>query len=121
MVSIPISFMIETLNLTEDGYLLCSTTSLPALIKTATGSFRVKLKYIQKAESLFIKLVGRASIIRSSFLNEIGSKQADDKTFIKVKIEEAYCFQKKSTSPYTSFLQSMNTFSMNSPLMGRAV
>lgn len=122
----PASFMIETIELTDDGCLLCSTSDLPAVKRIASQSFRVTLKYIHKPEDLFIKVTGRAeipdhAILQNSLTPSSRTGNEGGSLLIKVRIDEAYCFQKKCTSPYTSFLQSLNTFTANIPQIGQAV
>ena len=103
----PISFMIEAIDVI-DGCVFCrasdTTMSSPGV------NSKVILKFIQKQEGLFIKLTGHVL------------KTADGKNdLIKIRIDEAYCFQKKSTSPYTSFLQTLGVFTGNFKKVGQAV
>lgn len=98
----PVSFMIETLAFTDDGHLWCTTTGLPAEC-IQSNNFPVNLKYVQKTQGLFIKLVGRAEIVQSG---------GTDQMLIRVRIDEAQGYMKQNTSPYTSFLQSINNFTI---------
>jgi len=126
MLSIPISFMIETIELTNDGYLWCNSSELPALNYLAAGSFRVKLKYIQKKEGLFIKLIVHEVIIDKGFRNDSAGKNKmpvnqEKSLLLKVRIEEIYCFQKTSTSPYSSYLEALSNVAIGNAPMRSAV
>jgi hypothetical protein len=124
-LSIPSSCMIETLQLTDDGYLWCTTHCPPSPKWLRAQGFRVKIKYIQKTEGLFIKLTGQAEVINNKLpgshkdpIQEL-SDNKELKLLLKIRIEEAHCFQKKSISPYTSFLQSINNYTLNKVLLSR--
>ena len=111
----PVSFMIETLVLTDDGHLWCTATGLPAEC-IQSNKFPVKLSYIQKGQGLFIKLAGRAEIVENDLQSNdpIKRKLSTGQTqmLIRVRIEEAQGYQKQSTSPHTSYLQSINHFTI---------
>lgn len=97
--------MVEAVEITDDGCLVCHKSD-PSLRPLTTGS-RVIIKFIQKQEGLFIKLTG--------------STVSSESDMVKIRIEETQCFQKKSTSPYTSFLQTLGVFTGNFKKVGQAV
>ena len=124
--SAPISFMIETVKLSEDGYLWCTSSYFPVSDSMRARGFRVRLKFIQKSQGLFIKLVGRAVIRDKQFLNKYIANakptgDAEERLLLKIRIEEVYGFEKRITSPYTSFFQSISNFTFNKAFIGRSV
>jgi hypothetical protein len=121
----PSSLMIETIELTADGHLLCTIADPSAFNRMATESLAVTVKYVQKSEGLFIKLTGRTvisnSIILQNSLNNKSQPNYDTTSpVIKILIDDVHCFKKKCMSPYTSFLQSLSTFT-GIHQIGRAV
>lgn len=109
------SFVIETHKVTDEGYLWCTASYIlpPDLI--LERNFAVKLKYIQKATGLFVKVTGRAKVINPSFNAKYFEKNEstgvkENLLLLKIKIEEAQYYKKKSISAYTSFLQAVNNF-----------
>ena len=116
------SCLIEVLRFTEDNYLWCITTGLSSSDISKTHNAKVKLKFIRKEEGLFIKLTGRAEVIdlhAVAFNPEMKSGRLQPKpVMLKIKIEHADCFQKRSTSRYTSFLQSVSHLASNTALAG---
>ena len=116
------SCLIEVLRFTDDNYLWCITTGLSSSGIAKTHNAKVKLKFIRKEEGLFMKLNGRAEIIDShavGFNREMKSGRLQPKpVMLKIKIDHADCFQKRSTSRYTSFLQSVSHFTGNKALAG---
>jgi len=124
-LSIPTTCLIEVLQFTNDNYLWCITTDLSSSELTKTHNTKVKLKFVRKDEGLFIKLTGRAEIIGThagGVRSEMKNTSRQHKTVLmKIKIEHADCFQKRSTSRYTSFLQSISHFTANKVLANRGV
>ena len=115
------SFIIETTRVTDDGFLLCTTADFFPPDLSGGKSFGVNLNFIQKAEGLFFKITGRAVLINNKSLdnNPIESRtdvgHQEQLSFLKVKIEEAHHYKKKSVSAYTSFLQVINIFTLVLP------
>ena len=114
------SFMIDTADITEDGFLYCNTTDNVPSDLTGGKKFAVKLNYISKEEGLFIKLAGKVVACK----NDLADKRPSDEDSsakavcrIKVKIDEVHCYKKRSTSPYTSFLQAINNFTFNKAIL----
>ena len=108
------SLVIETLKVTYDGEIWCtSPDSLPPAFVSGKF-FGVKLKYIQKNAGLFIKVTGRARVINPSFNNGTSEKNVEGKQqnvlLLKVVVEEGHQYKKTSVSVYTSFLQAVNNF-----------
>ena len=121
-LNIHTSCLIEVLRFTDDNYLWCTTTDLSSSDLAKTHNAKVKLKFVRKDEGLFMKLTGRAEIIDSyavGFKSEIQSGRPQPKpVMLKIKIDHVDCFQKRSTSRYTSFLQSVSHFAGNKALAG---
>lgn len=109
------SFMIETHKVTDEGELWCTASyTLPYDLIFQKG-FPVKLKYVQKATGLFVKVTGRAKVINPAFNTKYlgkneGNESDKNVLLLKVKIEEAHYYKKKTISAYTSFLQAINIF-----------
>jgi hypothetical protein len=108
------SLVIETLRVTDDGAIWCtSPDSLPPAFVSGKY-FGVKLKYIQKGAGLFIKVTGKARVINPSFNSGALAKNVEGKQqnvlLLKVIIEEGHQYKKTSVSGYTSFLQAVNNF-----------
>lgn len=113
MLHSPVTFMIETLTMTDDGHLWCATTDLPEEALTKGNLFTVNLKYVEKTQGLFIKLAGRAEIVGDDFPHEWAvSNSITGQRLIRVRIEEVYGYQKYKSSPHTSFLESLNNFTI---------
>ena len=117
------SFMIDTSEITEDGYLYCNTDDLVPQDLTARKKFGVKLNFISKDEGLFIKLAGRVMDCKKhtsgrwTSIGESNTDSAESTCLIIVKIDEVHCYKKRSTSPYTSFLQAINNFTFNKAIL----
>ena len=121
-LSIPTTCLIEVLRFTNDNYLWCITTDLSSSELTKTHNTKVKLKFVRKDEGLFIKLTGRAEIVGThadSVRAEMKNTSRHKTVMMKIKIEHADCFQKRSTSRYTSFLQSISHFATSKTLANR--
>ena len=123
-LSIPTSCLIEVLRFSEDDYLWCATSDLSAAEITKTHNAKVKLKFVQRENGLFIKLAGRAEVIgtpaAAEDLNSNNSAGHHHKPVtLKIKIEYADCFKKRSTSRYTSFLQSISHFATSRAFANR--
>jgi hypothetical protein len=107
------SIIIETLKVTDDGCIWCTSASLPAGLVSGKY-FGVKLKYVQKAAGIFIKVTGRARVINPAFsiyTTDDGIRGSQQNVLLlKVKIEEAHHYKKRSISSYTSFLQAVSNF-----------
>ena len=113
----PVSFMIETLTVTDDGHLWCTTTDLPEEAWTEGNRFPVNLKYIEKTKGLFIKLAGRAEVVAHDYPEVCAVLNTNTgQRLIKVRIEEVYGYQKYNSSPHTSFLESIKNFTITHPL-----
>jgi len=111
------SFMIETHKVTDEGYLWCTASYTLPKDLIFEKSFPVKLKYIQKASGLFVKVTGRAKVINPSFNTKYFEKNESTGVYenvllLKIKIEDAHYYKKRSISPYTSFLQAINNFTL---------
>ena len=124
-LSIPTTCLIEVLQFTNDNYLWCITTDLSPSELMKTHNTKVKLKFVRKDEGLFIKLIGRAEIVDTDadgVRSETKNTSRQHKTvMMKIKIEHADCFQKRSTSRNTSFLQSISHFAINKTFANRGV
>ncbi len=114
----PASMMVETLELTGEGHLLCTTTDTSDFQRMTDDNLEVTLKYIQKPEGLFIKLTG--FIVSSNKTIAVGSStqkshpnNSTNNIVIKIRINDVHVFKKRSTSPYTSFLQSLSALTGN--------
>ena len=118
------SFMIDTSDITEDGYLYCSTDDVVPTDLTSGKKFAVKLSFISKEEGLFIKLAGKVVDCKNQTIGQSASsiekidRYSNEPTcLIKVKIDEVHCYKKRSTSPYTSFLHAINNFTFNKAIL----
>lgn len=125
-LSIPTSCLIEVLRFSEDDYLWCTTADLSSAEITKTHNSKVKIKFVQREDGLFIKLVGRAEVIgtpaavRDSRDNDRAGHHHKP-VMLKIKIEYADCFKKRATSRYTSFLQSISHFATSKAFANRGV
>jgi hypothetical protein len=124
-LNIHTSCLIEVLRFTDDNYLWCITTDLNSADISRTHNAKVKLKFVRKEEGLFMKLTGRAEIIdapAAGFNSGMKSGSLQHKpVMMKIKIDNADCFQKRSTSRYTSFLQAVSHFGGNKALALRGL
>ena len=124
-LSIPTSCLIEVLRFSDDNYLWCIARDLTSSDVSKAHHARVKLKFVRKEEGLFMKLSGRAELMdahAAGFNPEMKKGDLEHKPVIlKIKIDYADCFQKRSTSRYTSFLQSISHFAGNKAFAGRGV
>jgi hypothetical protein len=117
------SFIIETSDITEDGHLYCSTSDIMPADLTTGKRFAVKLNFISKEEGLFIKLSGRVVDCKNQLAGHPAAMPervyySDEPVcMIKVKIDEVNSYKKRSTSPYTSFLQAINNFTFNKAIL----
>ena len=123
-LSIPTSCLIEVLRFSEDDYLWCTTADLSAAEITKTHNAKVKLKFVQRESGLFIKLGGRAEVIGTPVAtvdsrNNNRAGHHHKPVMLKIKIEYADCFEKRATSRYTSFLQSISHFATNRAFANR--
>ena len=123
-LSIPTSCLIEVLRFSDDDYLWCTTTDLSAAEITKTHNAKVKLKFVEKENGLFIRLGGRAEIIGTSAAtvdsrNNNRAGHQHKPVMLKIKVEYADCFEKRSTSRYTSFLQSVSHFATSRAFASR--
>ncbi|MBC7827642.1 MAG: hypothetical protein H7122_07850 [Chitinophagaceae bacterium] len=109
------SFMIETHKVTDEGYIWCTAAyPLPSNL-IYEKSFAVKVKYIQKTTGLFVKVTGRAKVVNPSFNTRYFEKNesagmTENVLLLKIKIEEANYYKKRTISAYTTFLQVVNNF-----------
>ena len=123
-LSIPTSCLIEVLRFSDDDHLWCTTAELSSAEIIKIHNSKVKLKFVQKNEGLFIKLTGHAAIMSSFKTGDLVNNRAGEShkpIMLKIKIEHADCFQKRSTSRYTSFLQSISHFATSRALASRGV
>lgn len=124
-LSIPTTCLIEVFRFTEDNVLWCLTSDMSSSEITKTHTSTVKLKFVRKDKGLFIKLIGRAEVVETHEADGHAGKETFSHqhrpVMLKIQIEHADCFQKRSTSRYTSFLQSISHFAMGKALANRGV
>jgi|GEM_PF-4016182 len=119
--------MFKTLKVTDDGHVWCSLNKMISFALTDGKNRSVELKYIQKAEGLFIKLSGSAEVVKNSFFkNQVLVHRQNiiprnHVSMLKVKIVEWHCYKKRSTSPFTSFLQAIDTCTSSNSVFDSAV
>ena len=118
--------LVETQRTDDDGNIWCTTTAaLPKVLLSEKG-FEVSLKFAHKEEDMFLDLKGLAYIEEYSELirDEVtGSKvnfRKERKILLRIAVNEAGYFRKKSLSRYTSVLQSIWSFSFRSWIPGRS-
>ena len=114
------NLLVEAIEIDEHGDLWCLTAdSVPGLFLNVKG-FKVSLKFVQKQQGLFVKLVGNATVAHySENMDEPApdkgvSHRRSHKTMLKIEVLEADLYRKRSLSRYTTILQSVFRFSLKS-------
>jgi general stress protein 26 len=117
------SFMINTFKVDHNGHLWCSASALLPSESAKRKGFTAQLRYVHKAQGLFVKVTGHATVVHmnSPEVNEFVEKDIftgkDNACFLKIKIEEVHYYRKKSISASTSFLQAVNMFTFKEPVL----
>jgi hypothetical protein len=114
------SFIADTCKVDYDGYLWCTIPDTVPFGLSDGKAFTTQLKYVQKQEGLFIKVIGQAMTVKNGWRGEAKTFEKenlinsnDNTTLIKIKIEEVQYYRKKSISACTSFLQAINILTLN--------
>ena len=110
--------LVETERMDESGTIWLTTNdTLPKILINPKG-FNVQLRYVNKGEEKYLQIEGRAFIEQYSE-TVVAEPDQDKVTFknqknisIRVEMETAEYFTKRTISKYTSFLQSVWTLSM---------
>jgi general stress protein 26 len=115
------SFIIETCKVDHNGDLWCTSSVLLPSDLSHRKDFAAQLKYVNKAEGLFIKISGHATLMDVNSpevheIQELVNAKPRKNSLLKIKIEEVQYYKKKSVSAYTSFLQAVNIFTLNNAI-----
>lgn len=109
--------MVETIQLDDEGNIWCVTNKALPKIHLNNRGFNVSLRYVRKEDDTFMHVTGIAHIeqysrplVKNLWANKIF---LDEKNYLLIRItmSEVQYFKKKKISKYTSFLQSVWSYS----------